>query len=194
MSDTFHPVIHLPETYDVYDFTSGYDPNRERLDYGIGRYNEARVGMYTEPQFAENARIVHMGIDIAAPIGTPVHSFTRCRIIHQGINPLPQDYGGTIVTEQWVEGRWLYALYGHLSHASLTLHPANTWIEGGTQIATIGNQSENGGWNPHLHFQLSINRPQTYDMPGAVSLSERANGLRIYPDPRIILGPLYEDS
>jgi hypothetical protein len=76
----FHPVIPLPPGYEVYDFTQSYDPNRTlKSPYGIGRYNEDRRGMYTSELFAsenpEKARTIHVGIDIAAPLGSPVHAF-----------------------------------------------------------------------------------------------------------------------
>ena len=35
-------------------------------------------------------------------------------------------------------------------------------------IAHFGDEEENGGWEPHLHFQLSIVKPETHDLPGVV--------------------------
>ena len=58
-------------------------------------------------------------------------------------------------------------------------------------IAWIGDRHENGGWNPHLHFQLSLVRPEVADLPGAVSDADRAHALTLYPDPRLVLGSLY---
>lgn len=43
-----------------------------------------------------------------------------------------------------------------------------------------------------VHFQLSLLEPETHDMPGVVASSQHAESLRIYPDPRMVLGPLYE--
>ena len=50
---------------------------------------------------------------------------------------------------------------------------------------------ENGGWNPHLHFQLSRVAPKNYDLPGVVSLADRELATRVFPDPRYILGEIY---
>ena len=51
---------------------------------------------------------------------------------------------------------------------------------------------ENGGWPPHVHFQLALSEPTTHDMPGVVATSQHAAALDEYPDPRMVLGPLYE--
>ena len=64
-------------------------------------------------------------------------------------------------------------------------------INSGDVIAKIGSESENGGWPPHLHFQLSLEEPETFDLPGVVEKSEIKSALKKYPDPRIILGDLY---
>ena len=61
----------------------------------------------------------------------------------------------------------------------------------GEVIAWFGAFEENGGWDPHLHFQLSLIEPETHDMPGVVAPEDRDQALRDYPDPRLVLGPLY---
>ena len=58
-------------------------------------------------------------------------------------------------------------------------------------ICWMGDKDENGGWDPHLHFQLSLIEPETHDMPGVVSPEDREQALRDYPDPRLVLGPIY---
>jgi hypothetical protein len=50
---------------------------------------------------------------------------------------------------------------------------------------------ENDRKMPHVHFQLSSHPPDTHDMPGAVSIEDRPRALLDYPDPRLVLGPLY---
>ena len=105
---------------------------------------------------------------------------------------MPWDYGTTIITQHLVDGKKIYALHGHLSKASLDLHQEGDTIAKGTIIGRIGNQSENGGWNPHLHFQLSYIAPLVPDLPGVVSLNEREDALKIYPDPQLVLGRLYD--
>ena len=64
-------------------------------------------------------------------------------------------------------------------------------VEEGQVIATVGDKSVNGGWEPHLHFQLSWEKPEGNDMPGVVARSDREQALEKYPDQRMVLGPLY---
>ncbi|HET6528601.1 MAG TPA: hypothetical protein VFG39_07595, partial [Balneolaceae bacterium] len=59
------------------------------------------------------------------------------------------------------------------------------------KIAEIGTEEVNGGWAPHLHFQLSVDDPGKADLPGVVSDDEREQALELYPDPRLVLGELY---
>jgi len=190
----FSPVIHLPQRFEIYDFSSGYDPERYRCHpYGIGRYNERRPGMYSNGIFNGNGkpRDIHVGIDIAAPVGTAVHAFFAGRILFKGINASDGDYGGTLITEHILDDRWIWALHGHLSHGSIAARNDGEYFKRGEVIAWIGDHSENGGWNPHLHFQLSWLKPERCDMPGAVNENDLALALATYPDPRMVLGSLY---
>jgi murein DD-endopeptidase MepM/ murein hydrolase activator NlpD len=187
----FHQVIDLPPKYEVFDFTTGYDPNRTlESPYGIGRYNEKRKGMYEAAIFS-GVRNIHVGIDIAAPVDTAVHAFYEGEYFLLGNNPSPGDYGYTIITKHLLDGIELYALHGHLAKKSIAEKKSGQKIEKGEVIAWLGDKQENGGWNPHLHFQLSYIKPEKCDLPGAVSEEQLENALRIYPDPRLVLGALY---
>ena len=82
-----------------------------------------------------------------------------------------------------------------------TLWPFELWVDTwkakrpevnrGEIVGWIGGKEENGGWEPHLHFQLSWSDPMTHDMPGVVDPKDRSDALAKYPDPRIVLGPIY---
>ena len=61
----------------------------------------------------------------------------------------------------------------------------------GQIIATIGHEDENGGWPPHIHIQISLEQPTVNDLPGVVKLADRKLALEKYPDPRLIVGPVY---
>ena len=187
----FQPVIDLPDKYEVFDFESSGEPFWNATSpYGIGRYNEKRA-IYTTELFRDGGRCVHVGLDIGAPVGTPCRAFYDGTILYQGYNAAAGDYGYTIITQHLLQDVELFALWGHLSNSSMALRKPGEAFRAGDVIGYLGDRHENGRWNPHLHFQLSYERPTTHDMPGVVSEAERARALEIYPDPRLVLGQLY---
>ena len=185
----FHPVVHLPDDYDVLDLSGGESPTHS-CEFAIGKYDEVRRGLY-ETELFEGDRFIHMGIDIGGPVGTPCMAFTDCEISCFGYNSEEGDYGNVIITKQTLDGMDVWALYGHLSAKSLEGKSVGQNIVGGEIIGWFGDRNENGGWEPHLHFQLSLIEPETHDLPGVVSHEEREKALRNYPDPRLVLGPIY---
>ena len=82
-----------------------------------------------------------------------------------------------------------HTLYGHLNRESLKgLKPGAAFMAG-ERIAGLGTKRENGGWPPHLHFQLILDiGSATGDYPGVCKRSERDRWLSICPDPRPLLG------
>jgi murein DD-endopeptidase MepM/ murein hydrolase activator NlpD len=182
------------------------------IPFTVGRYDEDRRNMYSSDLFdASNggdARTVHVGIDIGGPVGTKVHAFTDGIIHSAGHNPEWGDYGHVVVVEHELPASLedgndddkelsstsskIYALYGHLDAGSIRGKKPGKKIKKGEVIGRMGDLTDNGGWyDPHVHFQLSINPPPTHDMPGVVSTSDRPKALVEYPDPRLILGSLY---
>ncbi len=185
----FHPVINLPKNYQILDFTKPQQ-TVATAEFTIGRFNEKRPGLYTQEIF-NGDRNIHVGIDIGAPAGTEIRSFYAGKILYLADNSAPGDYGPTLVTSHQLDGVELFSLWGHLHRESLL-----TWHEGdsftaGDLLAKVGTITENGGWPPHLHFQLSLERPMGADLPGVVSEQDLTSALQKYPDPRLVLGPLY---
>lgn len=88
---------------------------------------------------------LHAGIDLAAPIGTPIYAASDGVVI---------DVGPTAGYGAWVKLRHAdgtVTLYGHV----------NTWdvqignrVFAGDQIATVGNRGNSTG--PHLHFEVLL--------------------------------------
>lgn len=180
-----------PSNLYVFDFSKGYDAEFIRTKkWGVGRYNEKRNNMYVTSLFG-GERTVHMGIDIWAKKGEPVFSIYDGEVVYLQDNEQPGDYGPTIVIAYKFNDRLLYALYGHLSSKSLQMVSVGEQVKKGQQIAGLGDQDVNGGWVPHLHFQLSTEDPGEADMPGVVAEKDRAEALEKYPDPRLVLDDLY---
>ena len=164
-------------------------------DVGVGRYDEARR-WYDSDAFAIQGedglerRTVHVGVDLFAEPGTPVHAPLAATIHSFRDNDARLDYGPTIVLrhEAGEVGEW-YTLYGHLSRDSLTgLHPGRK-IAAGEEIGRIGPYPENGDWAPHLHFQLMTDLlGREGDFPGVAPPSQRDVWLSLSPDPNLVLG------
>lgn len=199
----FHEVVKMGDEYWVFDFSRGPQSDFDcPFDYSVGRYDERRPGMYTTPLFG-GERDLHMGIDLGAPVGTPVFAFADGVIHSLGVNPEDGSYGPTIITRHDVSLpahvgssksealQTIWVLHGHLQMKSLDGLSVGQSFKSGDTIAWIGAEHENGGWPPHLHIQLSISEPIVNDMPGVVKFEERRSALEQYPDPRLILGQLY---
>lgn len=189
----FAPVMNYPapEELKVFDFGRGYRPDYIReFAWGIGKYNEKRRAMYTADQFG-GERNIHMGIDIWSKAGRPVFAFHEGEICYVANNDRKGDYGPTLVSRHRIGERTLFALYGHLSEVTLANISEGEHIRKGQQIATLGREEVNGGWVPHLHFQLSLEDPGRADMPGVVAEKDREAALQTYPDPRLVLGYIY---
>lgn len=190
-SFNFAPVMDYPKDLYLFDLSDCYD--RELLKskkWGVGRYNEKRKKMYTAPQY-RGKRNIHMGIDIWAPAGEPVYAFHDGKVAYMRDNDEKGNYGGTIVTVHKLADQQLFALYGHLSKKSLAIVRCEQEIAKGEKIAELGTEQENGGWVPHLHFQLSVEDPGEADMPGVVADEDCEKAVQKYPDPRLVLGKLY---
>ncbi|WP_102145810.1 M23 family metallopeptidase [Mycobacterium hubeiense] len=99
--------------------------------------------------------VLHGGIDIAGPIGTPILAASDGVVI---------DVGPTAGYGAWVKLRHsdgTVTLYGHI----------NTWnvdigdrVMAGDQIATMGNRGNSTG--PHLHFEVLVNGTNRVDPTG----------------------------
>ena len=187
----YHPVVAMPAGYDVLDFTVPPDQRAPRTSaWSVGRYDEPRPTLYDQPMFGGD-RILHVGIDLGGPAGSDVFAFWGGRVASVADLDQPGDYGPTIVTVHDLADRPLYALHGHLARRELDRWSVGDVVQRGQRLASLGAEAENGGWPPHLHFQLSWVPPVGGDIPGVVRLQDRDSALSRHPDPRIVLGPLY---
>ena len=187
----FANIIDLPKDIYVHDFSTETNFQSIKNSFSIGKYNEKRPNMYKGELFEKTNRFIHMGIDIGAPVGTAIKSFYEGEIFLIKNNNLALDYGYTLITKHKFNDKDIYALYGHLSKSSISNKKIRQKIDIGEKIATVGDFTENGGWPPHVHFQLSLIEPKSCDLPGVVSEEDHDIALKVFPDPRLVLGNLY---
>ena len=162
---------------------------------GIGRYDESRL-IYTTEAFrvetdtAPEYRTVHLGLDLFARPGTPVYAFLDGTVHSFRNNAAHQDYGPTVILSHRTDsGIPFYSLYGHLAATSLDALEPGMAVNAGQRIGTIGTATENGGWAPHLHFQLMVDLlGQEGTFPGVARPSQRRVWTAFCPDPGVVLG------
>jgi len=172
----------------------GSEPDQQFDDgiLAIGKYGEDRL-IYRSQLFTEcEKRTIHLGIDLFMKEGsvilcpfdfdTTVYGFAD--------NDQEGDYGPTIVLEHMLpeQNVVFYTLYGHLSRHSLSQVNIGKRIGKGDIVGWIGGENENGGWPPHLHFQLILHMlGWQSDFPGVSSVSDWSFWTNISPDPTFIV-------
>jgi 4-aminobutyrate aminotransferase-like enzyme/Ser/Thr protein kinase RdoA (MazF antagonist) len=163
---------------------------------GVARYNEARP-VYTSEPFRsasdeiEAWRTVHIGIDLFQEPGSPVFAPLDGTVHSFQDNAAPLDYGPTVILEHSMgEGRGkFYTLYGHLAADSLDGLRSGLAVAKGCRIGSIGSFPGNGGWPPHVHFQIICDLlGRKGDFPGVAPPDDRATWLSLCPDPNLVLG------
>jgi 4-aminobutyrate aminotransferase-like enzyme/Ser/Thr protein kinase RdoA (MazF antagonist) len=161
---------------------------------GIGRYDEARM-IYTSPLFGTGEpptgehRAVHIGMDLYAEAGAAVHAPIAGKVFAFSNNEAPQDYGPVVILEHATDGdESFYTLYGHLSADTLEGLYTGKPIVCGERFGRIGSADVNGGWTPHLHFQIITDLLDLgCGFPGVVRSGERSLWTLFSPDPNLVI-------
>lgn len=163
--------------------------NNAKVAYG--GYNEIR-NLYQKNNHFNNSekeeRNIHIGLDLWIKAGTNVLAVIDGTIYGFGINSGKGNYGPTIILKHELENEVFYSLYGHLSEESLEDIQIGTFFKKGEVLAKLGNPTVNGGYAPHLHFQI-IKKIATSrsDYPGVCSKSDLDYYLENCPNPNAIL-------
>ncbi|MEM8616488.1 MAG: peptidoglycan DD-metalloendopeptidase family protein [Pseudomonadota bacterium] len=157
-----------------------------------GGYLEVR-GIYESPLFntgIEEPRNLHLGVDLFAPAGTVLRAPLDSRVHSFQVNGGPLDYGPTIILQHDVTSDLTFwTLYGHLSAESLKGLAEGDALPRGQDFAKLGDSTVNGGWAPHLHFQIILDlQGRSGDFPGVCKVSEREKWAEVCPSPYALLG------
>lgn len=168
---------------------------RAGVRVGVGRYNEARP-LYSSPRFGsaenpvEERRTIHLGIDLFVEPGTALRAPLDGVVHILANNAAPQDYGPLVILRHETgDGEEFFTLYGHLTAQTLGGLRVGQRISRGQEFARVGTPEENGGWAPHVHFQIILDLLDLgADFPGVAYASRRAVWTSLSPDPNLLLG------
>jgi murein DD-endopeptidase MepM/ murein hydrolase activator NlpD len=165
-----------------------------RVRLAVGRYDELRPP-YESTESAKrdpdrDPRVVHLGVDLFAEPGMTVPAPIAATVHDAGESRSALGYGPTVVLRhETSDGTPFFTLYGHLGREALSLCTPGRRVPPGTNIGRIGTTDVNGGWTPHLHFQvitdlLGLGRR----FPGVGRSSQRDAWRWLSPNPNLVLG------
>ncbi len=119
------------------------------LHYGVprewptGGWITSRFGPREDPATQEPA--MHLGLDVAAPVGAEVRAPASGRVLFSGVrDPL----GNVVVVDH---GRDVVTHYGHLQEV---LVRSGDLVEPGQAIGLVGSTGRSTG--PHLHYEIRV--------------------------------------
>ncbi|MBE1285991.1 MAG: aminotransferase class III-fold pyridoxal phosphate-dependent enzyme [Rhodobacteraceae bacterium] len=128
----------------------------------LGYYNEPRL-IYAEPGFrkgpwkASDRRTVHLAVDGFAPAGRSLYAPLDGEVFAVENRASHLDYGGVIILRHVTpDGDTFCTLYGHLDPECCARLKRGDKIKKGEAFCSLGNPHQNGGWVPHVHFQLAL--------------------------------------
>lgn len=114
-----------------------------QLAYPLGQWADSMDPWGWRYSEAKGAWRMHTGVDLAAPVGTPVLAAKAGRVaLVQAVG----GYGNTVLLDH---GEGVETLYAHLQQA---LVREGDWIGQGVQLGAVGTTGAATG--PHLHFEL----------------------------------------
>jgi murein DD-endopeptidase MepM/ murein hydrolase activator NlpD len=131
--------VHL-DRWDELKQAIGALPLREPLrDYQV----DSPFGWRIDPFLHRPA--IHEGIDLVAPLRTPVAATAGGRVVFAGVKP---GFGRVVELDH---GHNVRTIYGHLQN---TLVHAGQVVAAGARIGRVGNSGRSTG--PHLHYEIRV--------------------------------------
>lgn len=107
------------------------------------------AGSYTLTSgFGPRWGVMHAGIDLAAPLGTPYYAAADGVVTEARA---ASGFGYMIVVRHTIDGQPVDTVYGHSNIATFRVAKGDT-VAAGQQLAVVGN--EGGSTGPHLHFEV----------------------------------------
>lgn len=110
----------------------------------VDGYVTSAYGLRVSPITGQNR--MHQGLDIAAPMGSPIRAAANGTVIRTGV---AEDYGN------YVEISHGYGVVSRYAHASKILVRAGDKVTKGTLVGKVGMTGRTTG--PHLHYEVEVN-------------------------------------
>lgn len=95
----------------------------------------------------------HAGLDMAAPLGTPVQAVADGRVVYAGPGIAGRS-SQVVIVEHLVNGRQFTSWYVHMYPSGVHVSPGQQ-VRAGQVIAEVGNNGRSTG--PHLHLEIHEN-------------------------------------
>jgi murein DD-endopeptidase MepM/ murein hydrolase activator NlpD len=179
--------INMENTADFENYIENH-LQKNNAKVAFGGYNEERNLYNQNAHFNEDKRNIHIGMDLWIKAGTSILAALDGTVYGFDFNAGKGNYGPTIILEHTIENQTFYTLYGHLSVESIENIEIGTLFKKGQTLATLGDSSVNGGYSPHLHFQIIKNIEDNFsDYPGVCSKNTLDFYLENCPDPNLLL-------
>ncbi|QBN17714.1 peptidoglycan DD-metalloendopeptidase family protein [Flavobacterium nackdongense] len=165
--------------------------HKNNAKIAFGGYNEER-NLYDNRTLFEGEqsekRNMHIGMDLWIKAGTPILAAVDGIVHSFNFNAGSGNYGPTIILEHCIDNQIFYTLYGHLALESIEKLAIGTAFRQGEPLGTLGDSAVNGGYSPHLHFQIIKNiADYVGDYPGVCSKKDLTYYLENCPDPNLLL-------
>lgn len=165
-----HPVI-APQGRAIRPIDAG--PDTAAIQ--VGAYGAAR------PAAGEDAR--HLGIDLHAPGGEPIHAPLPGHIAR--VEPDATGPGATVLLQHDAGGQAFWTLCRHLDPSALALTPGQP-VAAGEAFARLASVP---GARPHLHLQLVTAAPGPDGLPpSSAPARDWTVHSALSPDPSVLLG------
>ena len=166
----------------------------EKAEIWLGYYHEPRL-IYTGDVFrkgpykASDRRTVHLAIDVFAPVGRGLYAPLDGTVFVAENRDAHLDYGGVIILRhETADGDPFYTLYGHLDPEFMDRLKVGDLVKRGEAFCRLGAPAQNGGWSPHVHFQLALTTEGIEaDWPGVGDPDEMDLWRGICPNPAALL-------
>ncbi|MCG5529529.1 M23 family metallopeptidase [Halorhodospira halochloris] len=152
--------------------SSYYNPDGDNLRRELKRYpvDYTRISSHFDLNRRHpilGVRRPHLGVDLAAPTGTPVYAAGDGRVVERGRNG---GYGRVVSIEH---GSGYKTLYAHLNGYARGLRVGDR-VQRGQLIGYVGQSGTATG--PHLHYEVIVNGrhrdPVKVDLPKAEPLTD----------------------